>query len=302
VKRGTPNHPKTLELAKILKVPRVYAVGILEQLFHFTAEYAPKGDIGKHSDSRIAAAFDRDERSGTKLIRALIEARWIDVHPSHRLVVHDWLEHATTGTKNKVAAIDKLISSNQQVRGTRLESHTSETVVPPIVSPPVTYPPALPYLTKPYQAEPEPPAVSTVRRSVENPEMPSPKTPGVEPTKPAEKSTAVMPAEFQNGFENLYNAWKKPGHKQIAQQYLIETLNRGSPLDVVIRGVTNWISHWERTGWRYCKQNLAETIAEETWKMSPPAEPIQESINDKAIKLHEENQRFKANQARKREV
>lgn len=190
MKRGTPNHPKTLELAKILKIPRVYAVGILEQLFHFTAEYAPKGDIGKHSDSRIAAAFDRDERSGAKLIRALIEARWIDEHSSHRLVVHDWLEHATTGTKNRVAAIDKVESSNQHVKGKRRESHYSDAIVSPPVSPPVTHPPALPSLTKPSQALPS----SGFRKASEGIEKLVGKSDDSPPSNPDEKPEGASEA------------------------------------------------------------------------------------------------------------
>ena len=54
VKRGTLEHPKLRALAKALEIPRPYAVGILESLWHLTARYAPQGDIGRFSDEEIA--------------------------------------------------------------------------------------------------------------------------------------------------------------------------------------------------------------------------------------------------------
>jgi hypothetical protein len=47
MKRGTPEHPKTAHLMAALSIPRPYAVGILELLWHFTARYAPRGDVGR---------------------------------------------------------------------------------------------------------------------------------------------------------------------------------------------------------------------------------------------------------------
>ena len=58
MKRNTSNHPKVYELAEALKVKRPAALGYLQLLWDFTAEYAPEGDIGRYSDSRIEAALD----------------------------------------------------------------------------------------------------------------------------------------------------------------------------------------------------------------------------------------------------
>ena len=55
MKRGTINHPKTLMLAETLGVHHLTAVGILEALWHWTATYAPKGDIGRYPDAIIAS-------------------------------------------------------------------------------------------------------------------------------------------------------------------------------------------------------------------------------------------------------
>lgn len=101
-------------------------------LWHFTAKYAPQGDIGRFSDRRIEAALDwtcdRWRKPG-QLIQALIAARWIDIdtpsgayQPSidsastgdqhgisgvsatyHRLIIHDWADHADESTRKRLA-------------------------------------------------------------------------------------------------------------------------------------------------------------------------------------------------------
>jgi hypothetical protein len=94
VKRGTPEHPKTKALARRLGVPWPMAVGTLELLWHFTARYAPAGDIGRFPDEAIAAAVGWPEnRDRAELVRALCDCGWLDPHPEHRLMIHDWPDH-----------------------------------------------------------------------------------------------------------------------------------------------------------------------------------------------------------------
>jgi len=94
VKRGTPEHPKTKALARRLGVPWPMAVGTLELLWHFTARYAPAGDIGRFPDEAIAAAVGWPEnRDPAELVRALCDCGWLDPHPEHRLMIHDWPDH-----------------------------------------------------------------------------------------------------------------------------------------------------------------------------------------------------------------
>lgn len=112
MKRGTPDHPKVASLAQLLNIPIYSAVGLLELLWHFTARYAPQGDIGKHSDKAIAKALYWQKRPGRTvipaefipnsgrittelwLISSLIRAEFMDISPKYRLVVHDWSDHA----------------------------------------------------------------------------------------------------------------------------------------------------------------------------------------------------------------
>lgn len=98
MKRGTPEHPKVMRLAKVLGVRRHVAVGLLEMLWHLTARYTPAGDVGKWSDDEIASALDWDH-DAARLIGALVACGLLEQHPVHRLIVHDWAEHADDGVR-----------------------------------------------------------------------------------------------------------------------------------------------------------------------------------------------------------
>jgi hypothetical protein len=105
MKRGTPRHPKVMDLAEKLGCGRPEALGYLELLWDFTAEIAPRGDIGRFSDRRIEAALDwfgRGKPAG-KLVKALVEAKWIEVDAECRLWVHDWKDHCDEAVKKKLS-------------------------------------------------------------------------------------------------------------------------------------------------------------------------------------------------------
>ncbi len=93
MKRGTPRHPKVDDLAARLALPRYAAAGLLELLWHFAAEFAVAGDVGRFSDDAIARALSW-EGDAAKLIDALVAARWLDRCECHRFRVHDWPDHA----------------------------------------------------------------------------------------------------------------------------------------------------------------------------------------------------------------
>lgn len=80
-------------LANVLKLPLPYAVGIMEMLWHFAGQNTPEGDIGRVTDAEIAAAVAWEKRPDI-LIEALVSSKWIDRHAEHRLIIHDWPEHA----------------------------------------------------------------------------------------------------------------------------------------------------------------------------------------------------------------
>ncbi len=92
MKRNTPDHPKVEMLCGYLDCDLAKTVGTLELLWHFTAKFTPSGNIGIYPNEVIA------KRVGwtgipLQLIESLIAARFLDTHPEHRIVVHDWHEH-----------------------------------------------------------------------------------------------------------------------------------------------------------------------------------------------------------------
>ncbi|MBE3119733.1 MAG: hypothetical protein IMZ50_13395, partial [Candidatus Atribacteria bacterium] len=101
MKRGTPDHPKMHDLRAALGIPIYSAVGLLELLWHFTAKYAERGDLGRHSNEAIARAVGWRGRPD-KLVNALVACRWVDADPVHRLLVHDWQAHADEGVRKNL--------------------------------------------------------------------------------------------------------------------------------------------------------------------------------------------------------
>jgi hypothetical protein len=97
MKRGTPDHPKTMRLARALGCGKAQAIGHLELLWHFTGRLAPQGNVGKWDDTEIAEACAA-ECDGAVFVSALVQSGWLDVCECHRLVVHDWHEHAERTT------------------------------------------------------------------------------------------------------------------------------------------------------------------------------------------------------------
>lgn len=103
MKRTAVDHPKIRQFARILGVPRYSAVGILELLWHFTARHSIRGDIGKWADEVICEAIDWPTERAAELIEKLLQCRLLDKHRDHRLVVHDWHDHADESTKKTLA-------------------------------------------------------------------------------------------------------------------------------------------------------------------------------------------------------
>ncbi len=110
MKRNTPDHPKMMELADrisaLLDLPfatsHTIAVGTLERLWHWVAKYMPRGNVGTRSDAQIANAVGWPGKP-SELVETLLETRWFDAHPEHRLIIHDWAEHCEDQAHYQVA-------------------------------------------------------------------------------------------------------------------------------------------------------------------------------------------------------
>jgi len=92
MKRTAVDHNKTNYLKTLLKRPRFQVLGILESLWQLTAKDCQRGDIGRLPNERIASAMEWDGPPA-ELINALEMAGFIDPHPVHRYIVHDWPHH-----------------------------------------------------------------------------------------------------------------------------------------------------------------------------------------------------------------
>ena len=113
MKRGTTRHPKLYDLMEALDIKsRPLAIGYLEMLWHFAAEYAPQGDIGRYSTGRIEGAMDWRGTRG-RLLEALTTSGWVDVgedttnswvgiKTKTMLFVHDWEDHCDESVRRKL--------------------------------------------------------------------------------------------------------------------------------------------------------------------------------------------------------
>lgn len=77
------------------------ATAILERLWHATIVGAVRGDIGRFDNDCIAEMCgwlgDADY-----LISILVECGWLDLDDNHRLLVHDWEQHAPRHVKQNI--------------------------------------------------------------------------------------------------------------------------------------------------------------------------------------------------------
>lgn len=101
MKRGGTKHIKMKRLARQLDIPLAHAVGLVELLLHVTDQYAPRGDVGRFTDEEIAIELDW-AGDPAALVGELCAAGWLDPHPAHRLVVHDWPDHCPDYTKKRM--------------------------------------------------------------------------------------------------------------------------------------------------------------------------------------------------------
>jgi hypothetical protein len=88
-----PGNAKFGALQAALNLERYEVVGILESLWILVKTSLPQGDIGKYTNERIAASIGW-RKPADELVNQLVITGWLDEHPEHRLVVHDWGQHA----------------------------------------------------------------------------------------------------------------------------------------------------------------------------------------------------------------
>jgi hypothetical protein len=93
LKHTAPQLSKFKRLMRRLNLGKCHTMGMLEAMWHATISSARNGAIGiAMSDEDIAIELEWPGDPG-ELIDALIECKWLDSDPAHRLLVHDWPDH-----------------------------------------------------------------------------------------------------------------------------------------------------------------------------------------------------------------
>lgn len=121
MKRGTDLKLKFKELKARLSLDLWQTKGLLQALWDFTAENAIHGDIGKFTDEQIAVGIEWPLKNAGELVEALVASRWVDEHEEHRLVVHDWSEHAEDWIQARIARAREWFSDGSAPRLSKLE-------------------------------------------------------------------------------------------------------------------------------------------------------------------------------------
>jgi hypothetical protein len=81
-------HPKTGDLMRAMRYSREKTVVGLLRFWCWCLNYAPDGDLRKHTPPNLARAFGIPAEKGEALVIAMIETGWLDADPYFR--VHDW--------------------------------------------------------------------------------------------------------------------------------------------------------------------------------------------------------------------
>jgi hypothetical protein len=219
MKRGTTEHPKTVRLSRILDIERWGAIGLLEGLWHFAARYAIQGDIGRWSNQEIADGIGWHGRHGTPdaLVAALVEARFLDESPEHRLLIHDWADHCDESVRKTLKSRGLSVLVRDDSRKVEKGSDDSGRVGP-----------AFPFLSSPSPASPSPASPS--------PASPSPASPS-----PPERNAAVAAADVDGLKKKLRG---DPFRLRYAARAVDAAMRRG----VKTAEIVAMAGFWEKSG------------------------------------------------------
>jgi hypothetical protein len=139
--RGALTHRKTRKLALLLGIDPPHALGLMEALWHATADTAPNGGIGRISDEDMAMAifYSGDARA---LVAAMVNAGFLDRDDRYRLIVHNWHRRCDDAVDNRLARSLQLYANGAMPRMTKLSKKEREELLAQMNAPPA---PVLPF-------------------------------------------------------------------------------------------------------------------------------------------------------------
>lgn len=150
--------PKFIKLVRRLRAlvpadsfasPESVAIALLERLWHATASGPIRGDIGSYDDEVIAEACGWP-LDATDLIDLLVDCGWLDRDKTHRLLVHDWHQHAPRFVKGNVQKKGGFLTAKEG--DAPEDGPIGEPHRPALEDPPQRM--GVPNLTKPNQTQP----------------------------------------------------------------------------------------------------------------------------------------------------
>jgi hypothetical protein len=140
MKRDTPDHWKVQALIRALHLPGRYAaVGILESLWHFTARYCPRGDLGSIPPAALAAWIGYP--APARLVKGLRAAGWLD-GAGPALTIHHWSHHAEDSVHRALARTGRRFADGSLPNLARLSPPERAAALALFVNPPDQAPPA----------------------------------------------------------------------------------------------------------------------------------------------------------------
>lgn len=155
---------KFMKLKRMLGIPQVYAIGLLESIWLYASTNAPRGDIGRFSNDDIASVIEWPGNAD-EMINALVKCGWFDESEEHRLIIHGWSEHCPTFVKGNIVRYGQTFAD-----GVKLVKRDSPKDTPNELpkEPPKEYPYDTPMdtPTKPSQAKPSLAKLSEANPSV----------------------------------------------------------------------------------------------------------------------------------------
>lgn len=271
MKRSATDHPKVANLADAIadhykhqrRFALLIATGILERLWHFTAKFAPRGDIGRRRDDEICRWVGWPIDESLTLINILIRTEWLLNHPVHRLIVHDWHEHADESVK-KLLQRKKLTFACLDMSGL---------VSPSLLPEPKPEPKPVPIGTpdKPRPPRPQPESLLPVERHLETEDL----------------VTALIDSHPQH----------RRGKRSLSEQIIADITN-GDPGKIrqLAERHSEWRDYWADQPGQFTP-SLPRWLAEGSWRDPPPERP-----EDPVMKIAREEDERRAKQQQNRAV
>lgn len=258
MKHSTPDKAKFKKLQRRLGLSLKEAVGTLELLWRATIVNAMDGAIGRLDNETIAIECDFDGDPDL-LIKTLVDCGWLDRCDTHRLVVHDWREHAPTFVKGNLERYNKqfaiatcLVDCSEQP--TDDESEAAIATCPEDASTKSNL--TIPNQTKPNQAKP-----NQVILCSEPPEAVAEPVVGsglIFPVKHKTQKTWELPQSKLDEWRETFHGLDVLGELRKARQWCADNPVKRKTAKGMIRFLSNWISKANDRGSQGSKASVSE--------------------------------------------